>query len=345
MKTRRVVIGILGAVLIVAGGIVAYRHWQSQDGSGTREEMLSLLPADPSTVVFLDLEQFRKSSFLPQLLAWVSHNSVEDDYAQFVKETGFNYERDLDRVAVASIRQGANSKSYAIAEGRFDRKKLEEYARRNGQSISEKGLLVFLVNLKNSARPSYFTFLRNDRIGWTDDPAYAGLFLRNAGYAGKRDWQEHFERLAGSAVFAVIREDATTAAALEQQAPGGFRSPQLATLLNQLQWITIGGKPEENNLRVVIEGEGGTESALNQLKDLLQGILVMAQMGLNGAQNRKQMNPQLREAYLELLKSAEVEKVDRGTGKSVRVLFLITPGFLEAMKKASGPGAAGGALK
>jgi hypothetical protein len=342
MKTWRLFILVLGFVLLVVTGFWAYRHWEPADRTGAREEMLSLLPSDPSTVVFVDLEQFRKSSFLPQLLAWMPHDSVEDDYAQFVKATGFNYERDLDRAAIAVTRLGNSSTTYAIAEGKFDRKKVEAYAKQNGHSINDNGLQLYGVNLKNSTRTSFFTFLRDDRIAWTDDPEYRVLFLQKAGSEGKGDWQEHFSRLAGSAVFAVMREDTTTAAALEQQAPGGFRSPQLATLLSQLQWITIGGKPEENNLRVVIEGESASESSLNQLKEFLQGILVMAQVGLNGAQNRKQMDAQLREAYLGLLKSAEVEKVDRGTGKSVRIVFELTPGLLEALKKASEPGAAGG---
>jgi hypothetical protein len=342
MKTRGWVIGISGIVVLAVAGLLAHRYSQPVDRAGAREHMLSLLPADSSAVVFLDLEQFRKSSFLPQLLAWLPHDPVEEDYAQFVKATGFNYERDLDRATIAFSRQGTKSTTYAIAEGRFDRKKLEEYAKQSGQSVSEKGLQLFSLNLKNSSRPSYFTFLRDDRIAWTDDPGYAAQFLHKVGYEGKRDWQEHFSRLAGSAVFVVMREDATTAAAMEQQAPGGFRSPQLATLLSQLQWVTIGGKPEESNLRVVIEGESTAESTLDQLKEFLQGILVMAQAGLNGPQNRKQMNAQLREAYLELLNAANVEKVDREGGKSVRVVFEVTPGFLEAVKNAGGPRVAGG---
>jgi hypothetical protein len=335
MKTRQLVIGITGFVLLAIGGIFAVRHWHVRDRADAREEMLSLLPSDPSEVVFLDLEQFRKSSFLPQLLAWIPRESMEEDYAKFVQATGFNYERDLDRVAIASTGKGTTSTFLAIAEGRFDRKKMQEYARSYGQSIDLRGLRVFTVKLKNSTRPSFFTFLRDDRIGWTNDPSYAALFLQTPGFQGKQDWQEHFARLSGSAVFAVIREDTATAAAMEKQAPGGFQSPQLAILLSQLQWITIGGKPEENDLRVVIEGESATESVLNQLKEFLQGMLVMAQAGLNGAQNRKQMDGQLREAYLDLLKSAEVEKVDRGGGKSVRIVFAITPKFLASIKAAS----------
>ncbi len=339
MKTRQLLIGAFGLFFLLVAGIFAFRQWANQERTGPREEMLSLLPADPSAVVFLDLQQFRKSSFLPQLLAWVPHDSLDEDYAQFVKATGFNYERDLDRVGIAFTRQVTSSTTYAIAEGRFDRKKIEEYAKRSGQSLHEKELLIFSINLKNSARSSYFTFLRDDRIAWTDDPNYAALFLASRGFSGKREWREHFARLAGSAVFAVVRQDPAVVEALAQQAPGRFRSPQLATLLSELQWVTIGGKPDENNLRVVIEGESAADTTLNQLKEFLQGIVLLAQVGLNGPENRKQMDPQLREAYLELLRSADVEKVDRGTEKSVRLVFEVTPGFLDAVKKSNISGA------
>jgi len=49
---------------------------------------------------------------------------------------------------------------------------------------------------------------------------------------------------------------------------------------------------------------------------------------------RQQLDPAMRDAYLQLLKSADVSKVDRGDTKSVRLIFEITPGFLEATGKA-----------
>jgi len=93
--------------------------------------------------------------------------------------------------------------------------------------------------------------LRNDRIALTGD-ANLDVYLD----AKKRpeevsQWRARFERLAGSPVFAVIRQDAAVGAALAAQAPGGLRSPQLSTLLDQLQWITLAGKPENDRLRVV----------------------------------------------------------------------------------------------
>ena len=285
MKTRQLVIGIAGFVLLAVAGIFAIRHWHVRDRAELREEMLSLLPPEPSEVVFLDLDQFHKSSFLPQLLGWIPRESMEEDYAKFVQATGFNYERDLDRGAIAFAGKGTNSTFFAIAEGRFDRKKVQEYASSFGQSIDLRGLRTFTVKLKNSTRPSFFTFLRDDRIAWTNDPRYAALFLQKPGLQGKQDWQEHFARLSGSAVFAVMREDAASTAAMEKQAPGGFQSPQLATLLSQLQWITVGGKPEENDLRVVIEGESATLG--KHLRDLIE----------NGARKL-------------LLNLAEVSKID-----------------------------------
>ncbi len=334
MKNRRLLIGVITLAVLVVAGSLAYRHWHGGELMTSREEMLALLPSEPTAVAFTDLAQFRSSAFLPQLLAWAPSLAVEEEYVKFVQATGFNYERDLDRVAMAFTRKDASSTVFAVADGRFDRKKIEEYAGRAGQRLGEKNNLVFALDLQNSGRKTFLTFLRDDRIAWTNDPGYAALFKQAASFEGKREWEEHYARLSGSALFVVMRKDAATAGMLAQQTFGGFRSPQLATLLSQLEWITIGGKPEGTDLRVVLEGECSTETTIHQLKEFLGGILLLAQAGLNGPQNRKQMDPQLREAYLGLLKTTEVETVDRGAEKSVRVVMDVTPGILEALKKA-----------
>jgi hypothetical protein len=151
------------------------------------------------------------------------------------------------------------------------------------------------------------------------------------------EWISRFERLAGSPVFAVIRQDAAAGAALAAQAPGGLRSPELSTLLDQLQWITIAGKPEDERLRVVAEGESAAETTTRQLADLLKGVVILAEAGLNDAKTRQQMDPAARSAYLELLKSADVSKIDRGDTKSVRLTFELTPGFFESARRAPLP--------
>jgi len=320
--------------VLVAGvaAFLAYRHWYTIKPLSGRAEMLALMPEDATAVVFLDLAQFRASPFLAQLFAWVPRAPVEEDYAQFVKATGFNYEKDLDRFAVAFSQQSKETVRFAIAEGRFDRKKIEGYAERSGLRISHNGIVVFSINWKNASRPSFFTFLRDDRIAWTDDPSYAALFQKPRNESSTAEWVEHFSRLGGTPVFGVLRQDGSAMASLAQQAPGGFRSPQLASLLAQLQWITIGGKPEGEILRVVIDGECTSETTIHQLKDFFGGIIVLAQAGLNAPDTRKSLDPQVRDAYVELLKSADVQSVDRGMSKSVRVIFDVTPKILQTAR-------------
>src|SRR6266567_3165054 len=70
-----------------------------------------------------------------------------------------------------------------------------------------------------------------------------------------------------------------------------------------------------------------------QLADLLNGVVMLAETGLNDAKTRQQLDPATREAYLELLKSTDVSKIDRGDTKSVRLVFEITPKFLETARQ------------
>jgi hypothetical protein len=337
-KNKLLVAGCaLLAILLIA--VIAYRHWNTGDSLSDREGMLALMPEDASAVVYFDVAQLRASPFLAELMRWAPKPALDSDYAQFLQATGFNYETDLDRLAAAIHRQPESSTVFVVAEGRFDRKKIEAYASQFGSLKTADGKTLFAVPLSGSNRKAFFTFLRDDRISWANDSSY--FFKQTHGEASS-EWRERFLRLAGTPVFAVLRQDSGAATALAQ-APGGLHSPQLAALLAQLQWISIGAKPEGNLLRVGIEGECLAESTEHQLKELLSGLVVLGQMGLNDPKTRKQMDPGVREGYLELLQSADVQQVDRGASKSVRVVFDVTPKVLESAAKGSSadPGAQG----
>ena len=224
---------------------------------------------------------------------------MDTDYAQFLQTTGFNYETDLDRLALSINRQSPNVTAFAVADGRFDRKKIEAYASRYGSLKTADGKTLFAVPLERieSQRRS-LRFWGTTRIAWANDSSY---FFQQARGSASEEWRDHFLRLAGTPLFAVLRQDSGTAAAFAQ-APGGLRSPQLAALLAQLQWISISAKPEGNLLRVGMEGECLTESTEHQLKEMLSGMVVLAQMGLNDPKTRKQLDPAVRDGYLELLR-------------------------------------------
>jgi hypothetical protein len=67
---------------------------------------------------------------------------------------------------------------------------------------------------------------------------------------------------------------------------------------------------------------------------MLSGIIVLAQTGLNDPKTSQQLDPALREAYLELLQSADIQQLDRGSSKSVRVVFDVTPKLLQTARTA-----------
>lgn len=330
MNRRRWTLGI--AAISLAGCLALLdAYWHGRDaGSGTHDAVLSAMPPDASAVLFADLAELRRAPFATQFYNWIPKNQADAEYAQFLRETGFDYERDLDHVAIAVIKDEKESKLFAVAQGRFDPKKIEAYASRSGTRETRGGREIWTLPLSDSARKISFTFLSKEKVALTDTGDLAAFLTASPNGTDAREWRERFTREAGSPLFAVIRQDAAAGSALASRTPGGFQSPQLSGLLDQLQWITLAGKPQDNALRIVAEGECASEQTARQLADLLNGVLVLAQAGLSGPKTRQQLDPRIRDAYLELIKGADISRFDRGETKSVRVVIDVTPKLLEA---------------
>jgi hypothetical protein len=327
-KRTRTLVSVAALLAASLLGLDAYLRWHDSAADG-RDALLAAMPADAGAVVFADLADLRRSPFAAEFYNWIPKSTADADYAQFLRETGFDYERDLDRAAIAVIKSANGTKLFALAEGRFDRKKIEAYAVKSGARESRGGREIFSVPLSD-ARKISFSFLSKDKIAFTDEGELAALLAPVPATPDVHEWRERFTREAGSPIFGIIRQDAGSGNPLASQAPGGFQSPRLSALLDQLQWITLAGKPLDNALRIVAEGECTSEQTTRQLADFLNGILVMARVGLNGPQTRQQLDPRIRDAYLELIKGADISRLDRGETKSVRVVFDVTPKILEA---------------
>ena len=330
--SRRRWIGLIAAFFVVSGAIYSYSRWRGA-GQHTRDPLLVAMPAEASAVFFLDFAELRSTQFATELFKWAPRPVADMEYAQFVRDTGFDYERDLDRAALATIKHGPDTITFAIADGRFDRKKIAAYALRLGGREMHGTREIFSMPQTGNAGKITFTFLADNRLALATGGDVTS-FLSPQNSSDANDWRVRFTRVAGSPVFAVIRQDAGAGSALASRAPGGLQSPELSSLLDELQWISVAGKPQADTLRIVAEGECPAEQTSRQLADLLNGILVLAHAGLNAPQTRQQLSPQAREAYLEVLKGADVSRIDRGETKSVRLVFDITPRFLEAAKSA-----------
>jgi hypothetical protein len=334
MKRRLWMVSI--ATVVALGGVALYAvlHWSSGESSA-RESALATMPSDAHSIIYADVAALRQTPFIAGLRDWApTPQQVDPEYAQFLRDTGFDYERDLDRIAISFIHRGQGMTYLVVADGRFDRKKINTYTSQFGAHESRGGREIFTVPVSGSTRKISFAFPRQNRIALTDNADLPGLLAQPMKGEDEKEWHARFERLAGSPLFAAIRQDSATSSALAQQAPGGLQSPQLSALIEQLQWVTIAGKPEGDRLRVVLEGECPTDAVSRQLSDFLGGALILAQAGLNGPRVREQIAPQAREAYLEILKGADVSRIDRGDTKSVRVVFDVTPKLLAVSRSA-----------
>lgn len=89
-------------------------------------QLVQMLPPDRSAYVYLDVALLRSAGVLDEI---AGSPTLEDaDYKKFAEETGFDYRKDLDGVAIA-FRDGDR---YFAAQGRFTWEKLAAYAPAHG---------------------------------------------------------------------------------------------------------------------------------------------------------------------------------------------------------------------
>jgi hypothetical protein len=327
----------LASGLILAAAFVLYFVWFRASLPG-RHAVVSLMPGSAQTVLYIDLNDLRQAPFFADLLAKAPKPTVDAEYDQFRHDTGFDYEKDLDRIAVAFEKHRAQQVFFAVANGRFDQKKIKDYATKSGSVQKQAGAEIFLLPVTGSPERISFTFLRNDLIAFTN-AADLSSFLKPLKNSESADWHARFDRVAGSPFFAILRNDGIAEAmgsqpgaqSLAQRATGGLTSPQLSSLLMQLQWISVAAKPQNDRLRIIAEGEGSEERNARQLADLLNGVTLLARAGLGSGRTPSPT----RDAYLELLKSVEVSRIDRGDAKSVRLMFDVTPQLLKSVPSAT----------
>jgi len=210
MSRKKWIAGITAGAVVGLGIYFGYAHFAATGHS--RASLLRALPADASAVIYVDIEEFRRAAILKAVTtlgASATGNVTTDpEYKQFVSETGFDYEKDLDRVGIAVTNHGAKQDYFALADGRFDRKKIETYLRKNGRSEQAGGREIFHVATGEPGREVSMEFISNERIALTDDDDISAKIASGTGTAGHAEWMERFSRLAGAPVFALIRQDA-----------------------------------------------------------------------------------------------------------------------------------------
>jgi len=145
-RTKRLLFsGIVLALLVAAGAalLLIRRH--------AAPEVARLLP-ECDGVVYLNLRSVRRLT----LFSSAPPAKRDPEYEDFIRQTGFDFERDLDEAAFA-IHLGSAAKGRAaenhysqVLRGRFDHQRVQAYLRKLSQSVdSYEGVEIFNVPVED----------------------------------------------------------------------------------------------------------------------------------------------------------------------------------------------------
>ncbi len=302
-------------VLLLVSSVSAAALYYARRGPhaaqrGNIPELVSLAPADTAYLFYLDLAALRASSFLTRLAALAPSPARDPEYARFVRATGFDYTRDLDRVAFA-VRPGTSaSLNVALAEGRFNRERISSYALGSGKRERHGSAEVFLFPPGPHSKPMALAFLGPNRVALADGPdareVLERLLVEREAGQFQPTMRERISRLADSPAFAVGQVGRLP----ENFAPGGLRSDQFSNLVRSLRWFTLAARPERDRLRVWLEGECDTAENARQLAGTLDGLRLLGQAALADPKTRQRLEPEAARLLEAMLGGIEVSRND-----------------------------------
>jgi hypothetical protein len=271
----------------------------------------------------LDLAAMRASSFYQHRADKGPIAIPNQDYADFVRSTGFDFEKDLDRVVIASWPASGKEqrKNVVVADGRFDRAKIRDYAVRKGKIDHQQGRDVFLFPTGDRMGWNSVFFLDDHRIALVAGPSIAPLFAAPGDDPSGDPARERAARLDGAAAFAITRVPPIP----DNFGPGGVQSTQLASLARSVQWVTFAARPEGDNLRISLEGECDNTTDALQLQSALELLRMFGRAGLENPKTRQSMDPAALSSLQTLLSNAEITQA----AERVRILIELTPDILK----------------
>jgi hypothetical protein len=322
-RTRRFGAAV-AACAIIAGGLfyLTFPRGKTANASPV-PELLSALPAGAPTLIYLDLAAMRASSFYQHRADKGPIAIPNQDYADFVRSTGFDFEKDLDRVVIASWPASGKEqrKNVVVADGRFDRVKIRDYAVRKGKIDHQQGRDVFLFPTGDRMGWNSVFFLDDHRIALVAGPSIAPLFAAHGDDPSGDPARERAARLDGAAAFAITRVPPIP----DNFGPGGVQSAQLASLARSVQWVTFAARPEGDNLRISLEGECDNTTDALQLQSALELLRMFGRAGLENPKTRQSMDPAALSSLQTLLSNAEITQA----AERVRILVELTPDILK----------------
>ncbi len=252
----------LSAAAAIAVGIAfwAYVHYR-RPAISSPAAMLRQLPIHDSVVLYIDFDGLRRLGIMKMLAG----SPLENEYLDFVRNTGFDYTRDLD-AAMAAFRPAGK---FLVLRGRFDWDKLRAYAAAHGGAC--EGALCRMPGTAPDRKIS-FQPLRKDVMAMAvaaDDAAV--LQIAAAAPAGSPSWPLPSDPVWVALPGEVLRSPADL--------PSGTRI--FARALDNAQSAVLSLGPEQNRYaaRMVVQCRSAAQAndLAGQLYNLTQLLSAMIQ--------------------------------------------------------------------
>jgi hypothetical protein len=330
--TKRFLIAVVVLVCLAAAAVGFYLHRASRPlpaaaaNPGAAPTVLSELPLDAPGVAYVDVAALRKlqGSPLAAVLGLAGANPESDrDYANFVRATGFDYTRDLDKATLAFwlagnvAQQNLIQHAVTVAEGRFDRPKIQAYALRTGHVISRANESVYEVP---GDPPVALEFLSPSRIALASGKNPTSLLGPFPSKPRDPLTQSLIDRVSGAPLFAVLRADNLPPSFYDI-----FRNyPQLEQLARNIQGLTLAGQPKATDLNLVLDAQCDSMPHAMELSTVLDGLRMLGSMALADPKTRAQMSREQLTFLNAVLRQATITHQDRW----VRLTLDVTPAML-----------------
>jgi hypothetical protein len=323
MNRRRVYLAVSLTVVATLGlwfGPRVYRSLQAD----SLPDLVALAPADSTMIMASDLGALRNSLILQELQAAAPSPTFDKDYTDFVAATGFDYQRDLDRVVMA-VRPGPTKQTIIFAEGHFDRQKIAQYALRTGKSENHSGHIVYIIPTMTAGKTAYLTFLEGNRLAISDSDDLSPVL---AGTHAPLDpaLEQRISRVSGSPFFAVAKVPDTPGA------PAGGAANPIAPFL-KLRWVSFAARPEAADVIFSIEGECDSPEQAQKVAAGLEFFRTLLRGELTDPKTLGKMTDEQVAAINRFLTAANITS----EAGRVRLLLTVTPDMIPAPKVNTAP--------
>ncbi len=297
MRTRRKQLWVAFAVIVfIAGGILTAILLRSR----AAPDAVRLLP-NSDAIFYVNLEPIRLLTDLGKK----PPKERDPQYEDFVRETGFEFERDLDKAALA-IHYGTSDKGKStetryseIFQGHFDSARVSQYLRKLARSVeSYRDLNIYIIPLEGRTLRVVLLGIDIAAASNTADPGVIhGMVDRYKQaalpFTGPPLVSEYYRRVPlGSVAWTIARPPAATAAEEHGEflLPGGWSG-----LLPPSSVVIASARP-------------------------LNDIHLRVQVLTNGEADARAFNERVN-TYLVLFKSLDISMASGGPDPDVKSVF------------------------